>query len=152
MNTALDPAVVIAELLGAAGRGATRDELLALTAGRLRDAGPPYTGVYLYMVNGNALRLAAHAGATTPHVEIPLGQGLCGRAVREARDLNVADVDAEPDYLACSVTTRSELICLLHSNGRIIGQIDVDSDEPRSFSPEEEAAVRAVADTLQRLL
>lgn len=152
MSAALDPGVVTAELRAAASRGAARDELLALTAARLRAAGPPYTGVYLYMLRDGVLRLEAHAGEPTPHTEIPLGQGLCGRAVRERRDLNVADVAAEPAYLACSVTTRSELICLLRNNGRVIGQIDIDSDMPAGFPPEEEAAARAVADALERLL
>jgi len=152
MIPALDSALVIADLRAAARNGAGRDALLALTARRLRDAGSPYTGVYLYMVHGDRLRLEAHAGETTPHTEIAIGTGLCGRAVREARDLNVADVDAEADYLACSLTTQSELICLLRSNGTIIGQIDIDSDEPGGFPPEEEAAVRSVADALQGLL
>lgn len=152
MSTALDSAVVCAELREAAAGGATRGELLEFAAHRLRDAGSPYTGVYLYMLRGDVLRLQAYAGEPTPHTAIPVGRGLCGRAVREARDLNVADVHVDPDYLACSVTTRSELICLLRSNGQIIGQIDVDSDAPAGFPPEEEAAVRAVADTLQGLL
>jgi len=152
MSTVLDPAVVTAELHDAASQGATRDELLAIAAGRLRDVGPPYTGVYLYMLHGDVLRLEAYAGEATPHTEIPVGRGLCGRAIREARDLNVADVAASPDYLACSATTRSELICLLRSHGRIIGQIDIDSDAPAGFPPDEEAAVRSVADALERLL
>ena len=152
MTAALDAAVVTAELRAAAARGATRGELLALTAAGLRAAGPPYTGVYLYMLHDDVLRLEAHAGEPTPHTEIPLGQGLCGRAVREGRDLNVADVGAEPAYLACSLATKSELICLLRSNGRVIGQIDIDSDAPAGFPPEEEVAARAVADALERLL
>jgi len=152
MSTVLDPGVVTAELLEAASRGATRDELLDLAARHLREVGPPYTGVYLYMLHGDVLRLEAHAGEATLHTEIPVGQGLCGRAIREARDLNVPDVAAEPEYLACSLSTRSELICLLRSNGRVIGQIDIDSDAPAGFPPEEEAAVRSVADALERLL
>lgn len=152
MTTVLDPMLVSMELREAAARGATRDELLGIAARRLCEVGSPYTGVYLYMLHGDVLRLEAHAGEPTPHVEIPLGRGLCGRAIREGRDLNVPDVDADPDYLACSLSTRSELICLLRSNGRIIGQVDIDSDAPAGFPPEEEAAVRSVADALERLL
>jgi GAF domain-containing protein len=121
-------------------------------ATRIHEAGSPYTGVYLYMLDDGMLKLEAHAGAPTPHTEIPVHHGLCGRAVRESRDLNVADVGAEPEYLACSVTTRSELICLVRAGDKVVGQIDVDSDVPAGFPAEEEAAVRAVADVLGGLL
>lgn len=152
MTGLLDAATIVADLRRAATSGATRSDLLALTAQRIHKVGPPYTGVYLYMLHDGALKLEAHAGPPTPHQEISVHHGLCGRAVREARDINVADVGAEPDYLACSVTTRAELICLVRSRGEVIGQIDIDSDVPAGFPPEEEAAVRLVADALGDLL
>lgn len=152
MTPALDQAATVRSLRDAKARGAAHHELLQLTADRIHEAGPPYTGVYLYMLHGDRLRLEAFAGPPTEHVDIPIGQGLCGRAVRENRDLNVADVTAAPEYVACSVSTRSELICLIRSDGRVVGQIDIDSDLPDGFPPAEEAAVRAVADVLGEVL
>ena len=44
------------------------------------------------------------------------------------------------------VETRSELVVLIRNrDGRILGQIDIDSHTPATFGPEEEQAVRQVA-------
>jgi GAF domain-containing protein len=64
----------------------------------------------------------------------------------------VGDVRAIPNYLACNLFTRSELVVLIRRGDRILGQIDVDSDEPDPFTPAEEAEVRKVADALAVLL
>jgi L-methionine (R)-S-oxide reductase len=56
------------------------------------------------------------------------------------------------NYLACNAWTRSELVVLIRRGNLILGQIDVDSDMPNPFTPDEEAAVRRVADALAILL
>jgi GAF domain-containing protein len=61
-------------------------------------------------------------------------------------------VRAVENYLACNTWTRSELVVLIRRGPAILGQIDIDSDEPDPFSPEEEAEVRRVADALAVLL
>jgi GAF domain-containing protein len=78
--------------------------------------------------------------------------GVCGTAVATGRDQNVGDVRAVENYLACNTWTRSELVVLIRRGPAILGQIDIDSDEPDPFSPEEEAEVRRVADALAVLL
>jgi GAF domain-containing protein len=118
----------------------------------MRRAGPPYTGVYLYMVHDGELVLEAFDGRPTEHTRIPVGTGICGRAVAERHDLNVPDVTRAQGYLACSVETRSELVVLIRRHDEILGQIDVDSDLPDGFPLEEERAVREVADALAVLL
>ena len=125
---------------------------MQLTAGRMREAGPPYTGVYLYMLHGDMLELEAFDGRATEHTRIPIGTGVCGRAVAEARDINVADVNADPGYLACSLETRSELVVLIRRGPDILGQIDIDSDVVNGFDDTEEGAVKEVADALAALL
>ena len=129
-----------------------RAELLQLVARQIHEAGPPYTGVYLYMLHGEELRLEALEGRPTEHTSIPVGTGICGRAVAERRDLNVPDVAAAPGYLACSLETRSELVVLIRRHDEILGQIDIDSDVQDGFNEAEEAAVREVADALAVLL
>ena len=56
------------------------------------------------------------------------------------------------NYIACNTFTRSELVVLIRRGKTILGQIDVDSDVPDPFGPDEEAAVRAVAEGLAVLL
>jgi GAF domain-containing protein len=143
---------VIASLRGAFAREMGRTELLRTAAEKIRAAGPPYTSVYLYMLHGDELVLEAFAGRDTEHTRIAVGQGVCGTAVATGRDQNVPDVRAVQNYLACNSWTRSELVVLIRRGHKILGQIDVDSDEPDPFTAEEEAEVRAVADAIAVLL
>jgi L-methionine (R)-S-oxide reductase len=148
----LDGERIAAALRGAFAREASRQEMLQLAADRIRAAGPPYTSVYLYMLHGEELALEAFAGRETDHTRIPVGKGVCGTAVATGRDQNVGDVRAIGNYLACNLETRSELVVLIRRGPLLLGQIDVDSDVPDPFTPEEEAAVRMVADALAVLL
>jgi len=143
---------VVASLRGAFAREAGRTELLRTAAERIRAAGPPYTSVYLYMLQGDELVLEAFAGRDTEHTRIPVGQGVCGTAVATGRDQNVPDVQAVENYIACNTWTQSELVVLIRRGDKILGQIDVDSDQPDPFTAEEEAEVRTVADALGVLL
>jgi len=143
---------IVAALRGGFTRDLTRTELLELAAGRIRDAGSPYTSVYLYMLHGDELVLEAYAGRETEHTRIPVGKGVCGTAVATGRDQNVGNVRAIGNYLACNLFTRSELVVLIRRGELILGQIDVDSDVDDPFTPEEVAEVRKVADALAVLL
>ena len=143
---------VVAALRGAFAREVGREALLRTAAEKIRAAGPPYTSVYLYMLHGDELILEAHAGRVTDHTRIPVGKGVCGTAVSTGEDQNVPDVRAAENYIACNTWTRSELVVLIRRGERILGQIDVDSDEPDPFTSEEEAEVRRVADALAVLL
>lgn len=148
----LDADRAVAALRGAFAREVDRTELLRIAAEKIQAAGPPYTSVYLYMLRGEELILEAYAGRETDHTRIPVGKGVCGTAVATGQDQNVGDVRAIGNYIACNVFTRSELVVLIRRGPMILGQIDVDSDEPDPFTPDEEAAVRTVADALAVLL
>jgi GAF domain-containing protein len=148
----LDSDRIVAALRGAFARDESRQQLLRIAAEKIRAAGPPYTSVYLYMLHGDELVLEAFSGRHTDHTRIPVGVGVCGTAVSTGADQNVPDVRAVENYLACNAWTRSELVVLIRRGQLILGQIDIDSDVPDPFTPEEEAAVRQVADALAILL
>jgi len=148
----LDSDRIVAALRGAFAREEGREGLLRIAAEKIRAAGPPYTSVYLYMLQGNELVLEAHAGRDTDHTRIPVGVGVCGTAVASGKDQNVPDVRAVENYLACNSWTRSELVVLIRRGSLILGQIDIDSDVPDAFTAEEEAEVKQVADALAILL
>ena len=143
---------IVAALRGAFAREVGREALLKLAAERIREAGAPYTSVYLYMLHGDELVLEAWDGRETDHTRIAVGKGVCGTAVATGTDQNVPDVRAIENYIACNTWTRSELVVLIRRGDTILGQIDVDSDVPDPFTPEEEAEVRKVADALAVLL
>ena len=148
----LDSSRVIAALRGAFAREADRAEMLRLAAEKTQAAGAPYTSVYLYMLHGDDLVLEAFAGRETEHTRIPVGQGVCGTAVATGEDQNVGDVRSIGNYIACNIWTRSELVVLIRRGPTILGQIDIDSDVPDPFTPEEQAEVQAVAEALAVLL
>lgn len=129
-----------------------RQALLAMACERIRSWGQPYTSVYAYMLRGDTLELEAYAGRETEHTRIQVGQGVCGTAVAEKRDQNVADVSAVGNYLACNLFTKSELVVLIRRGDHILGQIDIDSDVPNSFGQREHAEVKEIADALAVLL
>ena len=153
-EAALKSEPIVKALHAAFCHDAGRAELLQLAATKMRATGPPFTSVYLYMIDesGETLLLEAFDGRETEHSSIPVGRGLCGKAVTERSDLNVPDVSAAPEYLACNVDTRSELIVLIRRNEEILGQIDIDSDVPNGFDDMAQAAVRDVADALAVLV
>jgi L-methionine (R)-S-oxide reductase len=150
--TVLDSSRVIAALRGSFAREEGQEALLRTAAEKIRAAGSPYTSVYLYMLHGQELVLEAFAGRETVHTRIPVGVGVCGTAVANDEDQNVPDVRAVGNYLACNAWTRSELVVLIRRGRSILGQIDIDSDVPNPFTPDEAAAVKQVADALAVLL
>ena len=148
MSQILDASSVVHKLKSAAARTPKREEILSLAAREIRAAGKPYTSVYFYMLHGRELVLEAFEGRPTHHTRIDVGVGVCGTAVATGHDQNVGDVRAVENYLACNLMTRSELVILIRKNGQIIGQIDIDSDEPNPFTPDEEQAVRTIAEAI----
>jgi L-methionine (R)-S-oxide reductase len=104
------------------------------------------------VLNGETLELGPYVGQPTVHARIPVGVGICGTAVARNEDMNVSDVSSADNDLACSVETASELVVLIRDReGRILGQIDIDSHTLGAFGPEEEEAVRKVARELGEL-
>jgi L-methionine (R)-S-oxide reductase len=113
---------------------------------------PKFNWVGIYVLKGKFLELGPFIGAPSEHKRIPVGKGVCGMAVSENTDQNVADVSTHGNYLACSRETRSELVVLVRDRkGKILGQIDIDSHTPGAFGPAEEEAVRSIANELGEL-
>ena len=135
-------------------REESSDAVLRHAVERIHRAGASYDWVGIYMLDGDELVLHNFIGEPTEHTRIPVGRGVCGTAVAERRDINVPDVDELENYLACSAGTRSEIVVLIRAgdDGRILGQIDIDSDTRAAFGPEDERELRKVADALGTIL
>ena len=130
-------------------QGAPFEELLQAAVRLLHDSTPRFhwTGIYELFPHG-VLRLGPFIGAPTDHVFIAEGQGVCGTAVAERRNINVPDVTKVSNYLACSTATRAELVVLIRKGDTIFAQIDIDSHESGAFDDEAVALVEEVADWL----
>ena len=106
---------------------------------------PSYTWVGIYLLEGNELVLGPFLGKPSPHTRIPLGRGICGAAATGKATIVVDDVHADPRYLACSIETKSEIVVPIMSGDRVLGEIDIDSDRPAAFGPEDRRLLEAVA-------
>ena len=70
---------------------------------------------------------------------IPFSRGVCGAAARTGQVQNVPDVDAFPGHIACSSTTRSELVLpVVNGRGDLLGVLDLDSNTPAAFTRTDE--------------
>ena len=127
-----------------------RRGVLRRTVAVLKDAFPTYTWVGIYLLEGDELVLGPFLGKPSPHTRIPLGQGICGAAATEKATLIVDDVNADPRYLACSIETQSEIVVPIMHGGRVLGEIDIDSDRPAAFGAADRELLEAVA-ALHRL-
>lgn len=143
-------AEIVAALEAARASGAGGSELLAEAVRRIEAAADRFDWVGVYLLEDGELVLGPYVGAATDHVRIPVGRGVCGTAVAEDRDINVPDVREIENYIACSVGTRSELVVLIREpeSGRVLGQLDLDSDRVAAFTDADERELRVVADWL----
>jgi GAF domain-containing protein len=127
------------------GRGPAGDAAIDTTVRVLKERMPAYTWVGVYLLHGNELVLGPFQGRPSPHTRIPLGRGICGAAAAERETIVVDDVAADPRYLACSVDTRSEIVVPIMEGGEVLGEIDVDSDHPAAFGPDDRELLEAAA-------
>jgi L-methionine (R)-S-oxide reductase len=122
------------------------DDVLRKTVELLQDRFEHYSWVGIYLVEGDDLVLGPWKGPqTTGHVRIPVGQGICGAAAASGVTEIVDDVNADERYLACFASTRSEIVVPIAYEGRVVGEIDIDSDEPAAFGAEDRAFLERVA-------
>jgi L-methionine (R)-S-oxide reductase len=125
---------------------------LERTVRLLKDAVPAYTWVGIYLVEGDELVLGPFLGKPSPHTRIPIGKGICGAAASQQQTIVVEDVSADPRYLACSIETRSEIVVPIMRDGRVLGEIDIDSDKPAAFGSTDRILLEAAAGHLARKL
>ena len=131
--------------LGAKLRALTEGErdtvaLMATFACEVHGADPraDWTGFYR-VVAPRLLKIGPYQGGHGCLV-IPFSRGVCGACARSGKVLNVPDVDAFPDHIACSSTTRSELVLpVWNGKGALLGVLDLDSNTPAAFTVADEA-------------
>jgi len=109
---------------------------------------PHYSWTGFYMLDPDdpdTLVLGSFVGDPTPHVRIPVSQGICGAAVATGQTVIVDDVSSDPRYLSCSINTKSEIVVPIYAHGKIIGEIDIDSHDPAAFTGADRLFLEAAA-------
>ncbi|NLG24163.1 MAG: GAF domain-containing protein, partial [Clostridiales bacterium] len=81
-------------------------------------------------------------------IRIPVGRGVCGSAVAQARTLRVDDVHAFAGHIACDCASNSEIVAPLFADGRVVVVLDVDSPRFARFDGDDQAGLEALAKLL----
>ncbi len=107
------------------------------------DARFDWTGFYRVTAPG-MLKIGPYQGGHGCLV-IPFDRGVCGAAARTGEVQIVDDVEAFPGHIACSSTTRSEIVLPVWGrDGRLIGVFDIDSDRPAAFTQKDAEGLASV--------
>jgi L-methionine (R)-S-oxide reductase len=102
-----------------------------------------WTGFYR-VVAPELLKIGPYQGGHGCLV-IPFSRGVCGACARTGQVMNVPDVEDFPDHIACSSSTRSELVLPVRNGaGTLLGVLDLDSNTPAAFTAEDEAFFTAL--------
>lgn len=137
------------EIDGLAQSSASAQDLMRGMVRLLHERMLKYNWVGFYMLEPSAqppmLVLGPFEGAMTPHTRIPLNEGICGAAASSGQTVVVDDVNKDPRYLACSLETKSEIVVPVFVNGRVVGELDIDSHFPAAFTSEHQELVQYCA-------
>lgn len=103
-----------------------------------------------YLMDEGSLLLGPFQGKVAC-IRIAVGKGVCGTAVAEDATQLVYDVHEFPGHIACDSASNSEVVVPLHSNGRIVGVLDIDSPKVGRFSEEDKEGFEIIAKAIEKV-
>lgn len=109
--------------------------------GYIQESNPKYDWVGVYIAKPDALEIqdnSYYVGPVTQHTVIPYDEGICGAAATQRETIVVDDVNNDPRFIACSINTQSEIVVPIAKDGSLYGVLDLDSDTPAAFTPEDQ--------------
>ena len=131
---------IVSEITHFAATARDNASLQEFSAALIAERLPSYNWVGLYMLDpgdDGVLVLGPFRGAPTEHIRIPVTQGICGAAVAQGETVIVEDVSSDPRYLSCSIDTKSEIVVPIRVNGKVVGEIDIDSHALNAFGSDD---------------
>ena len=144
----------IASLVGErVRRGDPWRDVLDFMVGELKAAFPSHSWSGVYLTEGDALVLGPFRGPDTPHKRIRIGdEGICGWVAGHGLAQVIPDVNADPRYLSCSISVKSEIVVPIARDGAVLGVIDIDSEIPNAFTRTDLDALMELATLVAPLL
>ncbi len=129
-------------------------QLLQSICDLLRERVSHYDWVGFYFKNGDKkeLLLGPFSGEPTDHTVIPFGKGICGQVALSNENFIVPDVNEQDNYIACSITVKSEIVIPILKDGENIGQIDIDSHTIDAFSEPDVHLLEGICKKLATIL
>ena len=103
-----------------------------------------WTGFYR-VVGPELLKIGPYQGGHGCLV-IPFSRGVCGAAARTGQVQLVPDVAAFAGHIACSSSTRCEIVLPVWGKAGLLGVFDIDSDQVDAFDETDAAALSGILD------
>ncbi len=104
-----------------------------------------------YIMNKGSLMLGPFQGKVAC-IRIELGKGVCGTAAQSNETQLVKDVHQFPGHIACDSASNSEIVVPIHSEGKVVAVLDIDSPSLGRFDEADkeglEQFVKALEETV----
>jgi L-methionine (R)-S-oxide reductase len=107
-----------------------------------------YRWVGVYDVGAENVSIIAWSGPGAPeHPTFPVSKGLTGAAIQQKKAVVVGDVRNDPRYLTAFGSTVSEIVVPVLAPGeeRVIGTVDVESEQANAFSARDQQMIEQCA-------
>ena len=104
-----------------------------------------------YLMNKGSLLLGPFQGKTAC-IRIPMGKGVCGTAAEKDETVVVKDVHEFPGHIACDSASNSEIVVPIHSEGKVVGVLDLDSTKFDRFNDADKQGLEAFVKTLESVI
>jgi len=121
--------------------------LMATVVCELHHADDRFDWTGFYRVTGpEMLKIGPYQGGHGC-LTIPFSRGVCGAAARTGAVQLVADVESFPGHIACSSSTRSEIVLPVYDGAHdLLGVLDIDSDQHGAFTQDDAKGLQHILD------
>jgi len=102
-----------------------------------------------YIVKNNLLILGPFQGMPAC-TKIEIGKGVCGTAALKKETILINDVHKFEGHIACDAASNSEIVVPIVKDDKLIGVLDLDSDEFNRFTDIERIYLERVVDILNK--
>ena len=125
--------------------------LLSNASALIYDSLPDLNWAGFYIMNKGSLMLGPFQGKVAC-IRIELGKGVCGTAAQSNETQLVKDVHQFPGHIACDSASNSEIVVPIHSDGKVVAVLDIDSPSLSRFDENDkeglEQFVKALEETV----
>ena len=103
--------------------------------------------VGFYLVKNDELVLGPFQGPVAC-TRIKKGRGVCGGSWQQEKTLIVDDVEKFPGHIACSSSSKSEIVIPIFKNNNVVAVLDVDSSELSTFNETDQKYLEQIVQLL----
>lgn len=140
---------ILAEISREINASLNLDEVLSTAAAQIKRL-IEYEIFAVLLLDENSQQLhfrfaIGHRAEVVENWRVPIGEGIIGAAASTGQPVRVGDVRNDSRYLNALDAVRSELAVPLIVRGRVIGVLDIESNQPDYFTPDQQNILTLVA-------